>query len=603
MRPIWPPHPRLLALRIRRLLAAAACDFCTTRNSCQLWQRKSAAFCALTALNISGNLSARAVSSECWAGSSTGSVSVPLNAARELEIQVHWRDSRGLAAVRYLKLEDYLDCEKHSLPIQLEPEGQLLAEIVFNNPQVYRQRQPLQRQRQCLVSRRKGKRLAAQMPKNVNWMTWWPFLKRLSGSGGRDSSGALPPAPPPRKASKGFLAPPLSPDEYPRRKSLPTTPAEASSPALSSLSPMQSPGQEAAAPANGKRGSAPAVPAAEGLATPLGLAEFRLIAVLGRGHFGKVLLAQHTRSGVYCALKALKKAEVVAREEVESLMSERRILQIVSAARHPCLVHLLACFHTSEHACFAMELVPGGDLMMHIHRGVFAEPRAVFYSGCVVLGLRFLHEQRIVYRDLKLDNLLLDARGYCKLADFGLCKENMGYGDRTSTFCGTPEFLAPEVLTDPSYTRAVDWWALGVLIFEMLLGESPFPGEDEEEVFYSIVNSEVRYPSHLSAESVTIMRRLLRRNPRSRLGASEADAADVQQQAFFRRLAWDDLLACRLSAPYVPSIRNSEDVSNFDAEFTDERPVLTPAKQRPPLSQRDQELFVDFDFTAPWCST
>lgn len=109
--------------------------------------------------------------------------------------------------------------------------------------------------------------------------------------------------------------------------------------------------------------------------------------------------------------------------------------------------------------------------MMHIHTDVFLEPRAVFYAACVVLGLQYLHENKIIYRDLKLDNLLLDTDGYVKIADFGLCKEGMGFGDRTGTFCGTPEFLAPEVLTETSYTRAVDWWGLGVLIFEMLVGE------------------------------------------------------------------------------------------------------------------------------------
>ena len=129
-------------------------------------------------------------------------------------------------------------------------------------------------------------------------------------------------------------------------------------------------------------------------------------------------------------------------------------------------------------------------------------------TGCVVLGLQFLHENQIVYRDLKLDNLLLDKDGFLKIADFGLCKEGMGPEDRTSTFCGTPEFLAPEVLTDTSYTRAVDWWGLGVLIFEMLVGESPFPGDNEDEVFDSIVNEEVRYPRFLSAEAIGIMRRL-----------------------------------------------------------------------------------------------
>ena len=118
-----------------------------------------------------------------------------------------------------------------------------------------------------------------------------------------------------------------------------------------------------------------------------------------------------------------------------------------------------------------MEYAAGGDLMMHIHADVFDEPRAVFYAACVVLGLQYLHDNKIIYRDLKLDNLLLDTDGYVKIADFGLCKEGMGYGDRTGTFCGTPEFLAPEVLTDTSYTRAVDWWGLGVLIFEMLVGE------------------------------------------------------------------------------------------------------------------------------------
>lgn len=118
-----------------------------------------------------------------------------------------------------------------------------------------------------------------------------------------------------------------------------------------------------------------------------------------------------------------------------------------------------------------MEYAAGGDLMMHIHADVFDEPRAVFYAACVVLGLQYLHDNRIIYRDLKLDNLLLDTEGYVKIADFGLCKEGMGYGDRTGTFCGTPEFLAPEVLTETSYTRAVDWWGLGVLIFEMLVGE------------------------------------------------------------------------------------------------------------------------------------
>jgi len=196
---------------------------------------------------------------------------------------------------------------------------------------------------------------------------------------------------------------------------------------------------------------------------------------------------------------------------------------------------------------------------------------------------------------------LLDNEGFVKIADFGLCKEGMGFGDRTSTFCGTPEFLAPEVLTETSYTRAVDWWGLGVLVFEMLVGESPFPGDDEEEVFDSIVNEEVRYPRFLSNEAVTIMRRLMRKNPEKRLGSSERDAEDVKKQAFFRTVNWDDLLMRRIKPPFVPTVRGREDVSNFDEEFTTEKPVLTPPKDRRPLTTAEQELFKDFQYMADWC--
>jgi len=333
----------------------------------------------------------------------------------------------------------------------------------------------------------------------------------------------------------------------------------------------------------------------------ISLDNFRFISVLGRGHFGKVILAQYRNTSEYFAIKALKKGDIIARDEVESLLAEKRIFEVANSTRHPFLVNLFSCFQTETHVCFVMEYAAGGDLMMHIHADVFSEPRAVFYAACVVLGLQYLHENKIIYRDLKLDNLLLDTEGYVKIADFGLCKEGMGFGDRTGTFCGTPEFLAPEVLTEPTYTRAVDWWGLGVLIFEMLVGESPFPGDDEEEVFDSIVNDEVRYPRFLSLEAIAIMRRLLRKNPERRLGASERDAEDVKKQAFFRHVHWDDLLARRLKPPFVPTIRSMEDVSNFDEEFTSEKPVLTPPKDPRILSDDDQSLFKDFTYMADWC--
>ncbi|XP_039479023.1 serine/threonine-protein kinase N isoform X9 [Drosophila santomea] len=333
----------------------------------------------------------------------------------------------------------------------------------------------------------------------------------------------------------------------------------------------------------------------------LSMDNFRLLSVLGRGHFGKVILSQLRSNNQYYAIKALKKGDIIARDEVESLLSEKRIFEVANAMRHPFLVNLYSCFQTDQHVCFVMEYAAGGDLMMHIHTDVFLEPRAVFYAACVVLGLQYLHENKIIYRDLKLDNLLLDTEGYVKIADFGLCKEGMGFGDRTGTFCGTPEFLAPEVLTETSYTRAVDWWGLGVLIFEMLVGESPFPGDDEEEVFDSIVNDEVRYPRFLSLEAIAVMRRLLRKNPERRLGSSERDAEDVKKQAFFRSIVWDDLLLRKVKPPFVPTINHLEDVSNFDEEFTSEKAQLTPPKEPRHLTEEEQVLFQDFSYTAEWC--
>eukprot|EP00064_Thunnus_orientalis_P005575 superscaffoldBa00000552_g5589 len=285
------------------------------------------------------------------------------------------------------------------------------------------------------------------------------------------------------------------------------------------------------------------------------------------------------------------------KEELLLLTCEKRIFEVINASHHPFLVNLHGCFQTADHVCFVMAYSPGGDLMKHIHTSIFTEKQTRFYSSCVLLGLEFLHQNKIVYRDLKLDNLLMDADGFVRIADFGLCKEGMGHGDRTSTFCGTPEFLAPEVLTDNNYTRSVDWWGLGVLIYEMLVGESPFPGDDEEEVFDSIVNDDVRYPRFLSPESVSLMQKLLQKNPEMRLGGGQEDASQIKKHKFFQGVDWDALLAKKVKPPFLPVIRAQQDVSNFDEEFTRLKPVLTLPRTPCVLTAEQQEVFADFDFS------
>uniref|UniRef100_A0A0L8I2Q4 protein kinase C n=1 Tax=Octopus bimaculoides TaxID=37653 RepID=A0A0L8I2Q4_OCTBM len=579
-------------------------------------------------------------SQQCW----DYRTSINLDRSRELEIAIHWRDWRQMCAIKFLRLEDFIDNQRHGMAIHLEPQGILFAEITFLNPTIPR-RPKLQRQRR-IFPKHKGKTFLRPGQMNINVATWGRLMKRAfpslppnCGEGGVYS--------PPTAKPGGILAqdrgPPIHQLEFSplpsSQEKEPETTAASTEVVTTPQKPPVSPIKEIEAVLSSfnflpddlisdnsvidledtetstlNRKTPPFLDSPVKEKTPVSsptspdynhqevkMSQFRPISVLGRGHFGKVILAEYRNSGDYYALKALKKTDIIQRDEVESLMSERRIFEVINSTKHPFLVNLFACFQTKQHVIFVMEYACGGDLMMHIHSDVFSEPRTVFYAACVVLGLQYLHEHNIVYRDLKLDNLLLDYEGYLKIADFGLCKEGMGFGDRTTTFCGTPEFLAPEVLTETSYTRSVDWWGLGVLIYEMLVGESPFPGDDEEEVFDSIVNEEVRYPKFLSTESIAIMRRLLRRNPDKRLGSSERDAEDVKKQAFFRNIDWDALLMKRTRPPFTPTVKHPEDVSNFDEEFTSEKAILTPSKDGRPLSAEDQIHFQDFSFVANWC--
>uniref|UniRef100_A0A672JBL3 protein kinase C n=1 Tax=Salarias fasciatus TaxID=181472 RepID=A0A672JBL3_SALFA len=569
---------------------------------------------------VVGQTTWKPVSNQAWDQKFT----LELDRSRELEISVYWRDWRSLCAVKFLRLEDFLDNQRHGMCLYLEPQGMLFAEVTFFNPVIER-RPKLQRQKK-IFSKQQGKTFLRAPQMNINIATWGRLVRRaiptVSTNSFSPQAAEMGPSTVPSVHSDPLVTkldfdkePTPGPPHYPGPDGSREPLVQHKLADKEEVQVMERFTGKYSLNVNISNISACDVQ--QSVRTRLNsdtdrlsreeeqfhfsLQDFKCVAVLGRGHFGKVLLAEYKSTGEMFAIKALKKGDIVARDEVDSLMCEKRIFETVNSVRHPFLVNLFACFQTQEHVCFVMEYAAGGDLMMHIHADVFSEPRAVFYAACVVLGLQFLHDHKIVYRDLKLDNLLLDTEGYVKIADFGLCKEGMGFRDRTSTFCGTPEFLAPEVLTETSYTRAVDWWGLGVLIFEMLVGESPFPGDDEEEVFDSIVNDEVRYPRFLSTEAISIMRRLLRRSPERRLGAGERDAEEVKKHLFFRSIDWNGLLAKKVKPPFVPTIQGANDVSNFDDEFTSEAPILTPPREPRALSSEEQNMFCDFDYIADWC--
>ncbi|KAJ3613198.1 hypothetical protein NHX12_019450 [Muraenolepis orangiensis] len=330
----------------------------------------------------------------------------------------------------------------------------------------------------------------------------------------------------------------------------------------------------------------------------LGISDFTFLQVLGKGSFGKVMLARLNGGERVFAVKVLKKDIILQDDDVECTMTEKRVLSL--ARCHPYLTQLYCCFQTMDRLFFVMEFVNGGDLMFHIQKSrKFEEPRARFYAAEITSALMFLHCKGIIYRDLKLDNVLLDKDGHCKLADFGMCKEGVFEDGATGTFCGTPDYIAPEILQEMLYGPSVDWWALGILLYEMLSGHAPFEAENEDDLFESILNEEIVYASWLSTEAVNILKALLTKAPAGRLGCVSLEGGEnaVLHHAFFGPIDWEKLNLRELEPPFKPKIKTAEDVNNFDPDFTQEEPTLTPIDD--PLIPSNKNEFENFSFTSP----
>lgn len=326
------------------------------------------------------------------------------------------------------------------------------------------------------------------------------------------------------------------------------------------------------------------------------LDDFSFIKVLGKGSFGKVMLAELRGTDEVFAVKVLKKDVILQDDDVDCTMTEKRILAL--ARKHPYLTQLYCCFQTKDRLFFVMEYVNGGDLMFQIQRSrKFDEARSRFYAAEVTSALMFLHQNGVIYRDLKLDNILLDAEGHCKLADFGMCKEGILDGITTTTFCGTPDYIAPEILQELEYGPSVDWWALGVLMYEMMAGQPPFEADNEDDLFESILHDDVLYPVWLSKEAVSILKAFMTKSPSKRLGCVVSQGLEeaIKVHPFFTEIDWVLLEQRKIKPPFKPRIKTKRDVNNFDQDFTREEPVLTPVEDAI-IKQINQDEFKGFSY-------
>lgn len=286
---------------------------------------------------------------------------------------------------------------------------------------------------------------------------------------------------------------------------------------------------------------------------------FDRMKTLGTGSFGRVMLVQHKDNKTYHAMKILDKQKIVKLKQVEHTLNEKKILQSTS---FPFIVHLDYNFKDNSNLYMVLEFVTGGEMFLHLrHAGKFSESHSCFYAAQITLVLEYLHHMDVMYRDLKPENLLIDIHGYIKVTDFGFAKKVKG---RTWTLCGTPEYLAPEIILSKGYNKAVDWWALGVLMYEMAAGYPPFFADQPIQIYEKIVTGKVRFPSHFSAELKDLLKSLLQVDITNRCGNLKNGATDVKSHKWFSNIDWISLYQKKLEAPFIPKCKGAGDVSNFE---------------------------------------
>ncbi|KAF3356778.1 hypothetical protein VD0004_g9789 [Verticillium dahliae] len=334
----------------------------------------------------------------------------------------------------------------------------------------------------------------------------------------------------------------------------------------------------------------------ENRAGKLQIEDFELLKLVGKGSFGKVMQVRKKDTHRIYAVKTIRKAHIISRSEVAHTLAERSVLAQIN---NPFIVPLKFTFQSPAKLYFVLAFINGGELFHHLQKEQrFDVNRSRFYTAELLCALECLHGFNVIYRDLKPENILLDYQGHIALCDFGLCKLDMKDEDRTNTFCGTPEYLAPELLMGQGYQKTVDWWTLGVLLYEMLTGLPPFYDENTNEMYRKILSEPLHFPGHdiVPPAAKDLLIKLLNRKPEERLGAN--GSAEIKAHPFFHAIDWRKLLQRKYEPAFKPSVVDALDTNNFDPEFTNEAPQDSFV-DGPMLSQTMQNQFQGFSYNRP----
>lgn len=325
----------------------------------------------------------------------------------------------------------------------------------------------------------------------------------------------------------------------------------------------------------------------------INIKDFQVIKELGQGLFGKVYLAQEKSDNKLYALKVISKRRVTDYDLTKNAIYEKNIL---ITSNHPFILHAKYTFQSEINLFLVTEYMPGGNLYSRlISENSFSLETVRFYSAQIALAIGYLHEKDVIHRDLKLENILIDKDGYLKLADFGLVKNNMIDDETTRTFCGTPEYTAPEMILKKPYMKSVDWWAFGCIVFEMSMGYPPFRGNNIRIIFESIIQNSINYPDNIDSELHDLLTKLLVKEPKRRLGSSKSDFIDVISHPFFKTINITDLSNKKIPVHWKPdepvNLTTSLSIESIDVlQNTDER-----------VSPSIQDEFYGFSFIKDSC--